>query len=770
MKLKLLSKFFVLPSTVLLLTSNASGEAQFQPAEIYSIGSRAEAVTVADLNNDGRDDVAIITSQAFDPDNDFQLKVFLQNQAGQLQDAVNYPLSSETESLPKSLAVGDINSDGRKDIAIGFAGEKIETFLQTEDGGLTAGETYLSSYATNIAIGDLKGDGVNEIVGVSKTSDGVESIRQAPQPFGQVRSLSFVMGHESALLTLGDVNRDYVDDIVMLSEQPLSTKLAVMESNPFSSQIAYYDFGSKVQANGISTGDINGDGFNDVVVSLGDSAAGAGLAVFFQDSERKLQIPVFFSTQNNPGPILTTLLQDKESARVLMLPKEGFSLTAYGDFIQNLEASKYEINIPVGNYSNPQSIATGDINSDGAVDIVIANPQQGLITLKGSLVVLNQPPQAIAGGDQSVGGGSLVVLDGSQSSDPDGNIVAYHWKQLSGAPVSLMDSGDGVVNFIAPAEQKGIVQELVFELEVEDDHGLVSIDQSTVRVGTNLAPVVVVENIGTIKAGQSVRLDASESFDMDGEIVSARWSQLSGDPVELMQLERGVATFTVPVFGGPLGLLKGYVFEVEVEDNGGQKSKRTIAFIAEGLKAPIVVPGEPQEVKPGQLVQLDGRESYDSDGKIVSYNWSASGLEINNNPDGTASFIAPEIAADTQRVIMVTLSVKDDDGYTGVGFLAIRIVGNSSPRAQIVTPLNVKQNSLVTLDGSNSIDEDGTIISYQWQQVGGPEVSLENASAAITTFIAPNKSDEEYTSLAFQLTVTDDQGDINRSIIMLLVE
>ncbi len=79
--------------------------------------------------------------------------------------------------------------------------------------------------------------------------------------------------------------------------------------------------------------------------------------------------------------------------------------------------------------------------------------------------------------------------------------------------------------------------------------------------------------------------------------------------------------------------------------------------------------------------------------------------------------------------------------------------GNAAPVADAGGDQIGISSGTIRLDGSASYDPDGDPITYQWQQVAGPAVTLNNATSAVATFAAV--AGQNY---AFRLTVRDDQG------------
>ncbi|MCL0073607.1 PKD domain-containing protein [Dehalococcoidia bacterium] len=84
--------------------------------------------------------------------------------------------------------------------------------------------------------------------------------------------------------------------------------------------------------------------------------------------------------------------------------------------------------------------------------------------------LVNQPPVARAGADQTVYTGTLVTLDGSASHDPEGGLLSFQWTQIAGATVALSDSSAR-----RPTFTPTVAGSYTFALEVSDGE-LVGVD------------------------------------------------------------------------------------------------------------------------------------------------------------------------------------------------------------------------------------------------------------------------------------------------------
>ncbi|MCO1335292.1 hypothetical protein MO867_13220 [Microbulbifer sp. OS29] len=347
--------------------------------------------------------------------------------------------------------------------------------------------------------------------------------------------------------------------------------------------------------------------------------------------------------------------------------------------------------------------------------------------------------------------------------DSDGYIVDYRWRSLSDMDIELTTHADGTASFIAPQIPWGTEIALKFELEVEDNDGLTATDVYNVLVKWNMPPNMGVGAMRVVQPNTNVTLDGSYSNDPDGSIVSQKWEQVSGPPVELMNASNLIASFKAPAEPTVLS------FKLSVTDNRGATSQMTVNVDVELV--PPRVTSTTQGVEPRENVLLVPDVYWDVPGAyIVDYRWrslSDRDIELVTHADGSASFIAPQNPG-SEFTMEFELEVEDNNGQTARGVFTVSVEGNTPPFMVISYGAQggVKTNTVSTLSGSASRDQDGVIVSQQWEQVLGPSVELIDADKLIAYFTTP----AEPASLSFKFSITDDDGATTEKTITLNVE
>ncbi len=159
----------------------------------------------------------------------------------------------------------------------------------------------------------------------------------------------------------------------------------------------------------------------------------------------------------------------------------------------------------------------------------------------------NQPPVADAGSDQTVDEGAPVTLDGTDSFDPDGDTLSFQWLQLLGPSVQLAGSDSALPTFTAPEVSSDT--QLRFRLTVDDgqEGDTDTVDIEVNHIPGNLPPVARAGPDQAVEEGKQVQLDATSSFDPDGDDLTFSWVQTSGPEVQLPQPGPATLTFEAPL-------------------------------------------------------------------------------------------------------------------------------------------------------------------------------------------------------------------------------
>ncbi len=162
-----------------------------------------------------------------------------------------------------------------------------------------------------------------------------------------------------------------------------------------------------------------------------------------------------------------------------------------------------------------------------------------------------------------------------------------------------------------------------------------------------------------------------------------------------------------------------------------------------GNTPPTANAGEDQSVEVNQTIQINGTGN-DSDGTIVSYQWSNDSVVVAN----TASFT---YTPDTVESQTLTLTVTDNNGTTASDEMVLTVTAvplpNTPPTANAGVDKSTQVNQSVTINGTGN-DSDGSITSYEW--ISGSTVLSNSASFTYTPTIEGNET--------LTLTVTDNEG------------
>ncbi len=185
-----------------------------------------------------------------------------------------------------------------------------------------------------------------------------------------------------------------------------------------------------------------------------------------------------------------------------------------------------------------------------------------------NVVDTNRAPISNAGSSQQIVEGDTVMLDGSQSSDIDGDAITFLWSLLSssnGTGITLDSTTSATPQFIAPDVDDVTGESFTFMLTVSDDGNLSHSSEVIIHIaGTDMLPVADAGADQTVNEGVSVSLSGVNSSDDQGSL-SYQWSQLSGAQISIANSNQVQATFTAPsVVGGSISL----VFELTVTDSG----------------------------------------------------------------------------------------------------------------------------------------------------------------------------------------------------------
>jgi len=223
----------------------------FSAMKSYAIGKGSGAITLADLNGDGKPDVAAPHSR------DSTVSVTLNRGDGRFGAHVAH----RTGTHPASLAEGDLNGDGKPELVTANSSGSVSVLLNRGDGTFDPNRDYDSS-GDSLAIADMNGDGRPDLVTTTAFTVSVLLNRGDGSYEGKH---DYPIGGSDNLRApeIADLNGDNRPDIVAAKEGGKSLSVLLNDGNGGFG--ARRDFPTGDSYDAVASRDLNGDGYPDLV-------------------------------------------------------------------------------------------------------------------------------------------------------------------------------------------------------------------------------------------------------------------------------------------------------------------------------------------------------------------------------------------------------------------------------------------------------------------------------------------------------------------------
>jgi hypothetical protein len=363
-------------NSVTILLGSASGT--FTPVNNpQAAGLDPIGLVVTDVNNDGNPDVVAFDAQNSNSTTQGAFAVMLGNGDGTLQT----PQFSNLTAVPgMQAAVGDFNRDGKPDLAFTSASTNqvsiaLNNTLPTAYPSARSFTAYADqpaakgNMADGIVAADFNKDGLPDIAVTYLQDNAVRVMLNNGGSFGA--AATYAVGFQPYFVATGDINGDGYPDLVVANTTTNNKvgSISVLLNNgkggngTFAPAVSYPTGWLPYQ---VAVGDLNGDGYADVVVA----EYGANIAQIFWGSKAGTltQGPALPTGINPYGVAIGDFAHNGhpdvvvtcyENSQVYVFPNEG-----NGTFGTPA--------IYTGGLK-PGSIVTGDFNRDGKLDMVVGN-------------------------------------------------------------------------------------------------------------------------------------------------------------------------------------------------------------------------------------------------------------------------------------------------------------------------------------------------------------------------------------------------------------
>lgn len=423
-----------------------------------------------------------------------------------------------------AVAVGDLDNDGDLDIAVGNTGQPNAVYLNDGAAGFAAGIRFGTGAdaTTSLALGDIDSDGDLDIVVGNAGQQSAVYLNDGAQPPGFAAAVPFGGAADpTTTVAVGDLDGDGDQDLVAggLGSQSMIYLNDGAQPPSFATAVP---LGAPGPTLGIAFGDADGDGDLDIAEARGTAAIGSAPdLLYINNGAVGFQTARPFGAPNDNTTGIAFGDMDGDSDLDLVRSTFGQSLVSLNDGSGN-----YSLNVPYGSsVTRTKGLALGDVDGDGDLDIATGNSGTQSILFRNNGLAAFPVNQLVYFSDSSGDVAALAFGDMDDDGDLD-MVVGQRGRQNS----VLLNDGAGALERQQPFGRGGptIVSIASGDLNGDGAPDLVTGefgDRSTVYLNDGTGGMVAATRFG----GGENPIKGVELADIDGDgsldIVAAAFGQ-----------------------------------------------------------------------------------------------------------------------------------------------------------------------------------------------------------------------------------------------------
>jgi uncharacterized repeat protein (TIGR01451 family) len=401
-------------SVSILLKKVANNTALFEAQTDYPVGDWPKGLASGDLNNDGKNDIAIANTGSNN------VSILLNDGDGTFTEAASSPIT--VGDLPNIVTITDMNGDTKNDLIVGNRNDiNFTIILGNGDGSFQQAETLsfgISPYA--VASADLNNDGNQDFV---IANGGEQDVNYVTVVLGNgdgtfAGPQNFTADLWPRKLVIADFDNDNIIDIVTINYPFAGNTISFLKGIGDGSFGAPITFSAPADSQNLISQDVNNDNYLDLIVSRYVSGGGG-------DPECEM-----FNCYDPFPPPMCSMFD--------CTPLSGngiFVLLGNGD-------GTFSASVSYGDLMNSNVLASADFNGDNYADLVAASFDQN------QLLILNNNGNGTYsnGSTYTVSGGPIYAAIKDLNNDNNQDIVIAQQNDRS---VTIL-FGDGSGAFGSP--------------------------------------------------------------------------------------------------------------------------------------------------------------------------------------------------------------------------------------------------------------------------------------------------------------------------------